>query len=354
MMTEFEIIDFPSGLEPLQSPNRDYLTEEGILSAIGNTPLVRLSRIVGESNIRLYAKLEALNPGGSMKDRPALNIIRHSIEAGDIRPGTTVVESSSGNMGVGLAQVCSYLGLRFICVVDKKTTEQNIRLLKAYGADVEVVVEPDPITNEYLKARIDRVKELLSQNKDAFWPNQYGNFHNPASHHQTMHEIVRALDDEVDYVFCATSTCGTLRGCAEYLTLHNLPTKIYAVDAKGSVIFGGPKAKRLITGHGAAVTPDLFRQDLADKFIQVSDLDCVVGCRRLAREEAILSGGSSGALISAFDQVKDSLPSGASCVLVLPDRGERYLDTIYSDTWVSEHFGDVSHLWESAMEVEYA
>ncbi|MCM3904407.1 MAG: 2,3-diaminopropionate biosynthesis protein SbnA [Pyrinomonadaceae bacterium] len=354
MMTEFEILDLPPGLKPFHAPKGDYLIEEGILSAIGNTPLVRLSRITGESNIRLYAKLEALNPGGSMKDRPALNIIRHSIEAGDIRPDTIVIESSSGNMGVGLAQVCSYLGLRFICVVDKKTTDQNLRLLKAYGADVEVVTEPDPITNEYLKARIDRVKDLLSKNENSFWPNQYGNFHNPASHHQTMHEIVTALDDEVDYIFCATSTCGTLRGCAEYLTLHNLRTKIYAVDAKGSVIFGGQKAKRLIPGHGAAVRPDLFRHDLADKFIQVSDLDCVVGCRRLAREEAILCGGSSGALISAFEQVKESLPSGASCVLVLPDRGERYLDTIYSDSWVSEHFGDVSYLWESAAEVAYA
>jgi N-(2-amino-2-carboxyethyl)-L-glutamate synthase len=354
MMTESESISLRNPIKPPRPERRDHALDEGILSAIGNTPLVRLSRIAKDCNVRLYAKLEALNPGGSMKDRPALNILKHSLEAGIIGPGTTVIESSSGNMGIGLAQACSYLGLPFICVVDKKTTEQNIRLLKAYGADVEVIDQPHPQTNEYLQARLDRVQELLWETENSFWPNQYANFYNPASHHQTMHEIAAALNDEVDYIFCATSTCGTMRGCAEYLQLHNLSTKLYAVDAKGSVIFGGQKQKRLIPGHGAAVRPELFRHNLADKCVHVSDLDCVVGCRRLAREEAILAGGSSGAVLMAFEQEKHSLPSGSTCVLIFADRGERYLETIYSDEWVTEHFGDVSRLWESAAEVEYA
>src|SRR5215510_12026835 len=244
MMTEFQTIGLRKPIKPPRLDSRDHVLDEGILSAIGNTPLVKLSRVTRDCNVQLYAKLEALNPGGSMKDRPALNILKHSLEAGIIGPGTIIIESSSGNMGIGLAQACSYLGLTFICVVDKKTTEQNIRLLKAYGANVEVIDQPHPQTNEYLQARLDRVQELLWEHENSFWPNQYANFYNSASHHQTMHEIAAALYDEVDYVFCAMSTCGTMRGCAEYIQLHNLHTKLYADNAKGSVIFGGQKQKR--------------------------------------------------------------------------------------------------------------
>lgn len=323
---------------------------EGILTAIGNTPLIRLNRVAASDYLRVYGKLESLNPGGSMKDRPALNILRHALEAGDLRGDAVVIESSSGNMGIGLAQACTYLGLRFICVVDPKTTLQNIRLLEAYGAEVDLVAEPDPHTGEYLQARIDRVRQLLDSTENSFWPNQYSNEHNPHAHHQTMHEIATLLGGEVDYLFCATSTCGTMRGCAEYVREHNLPTRIYAVDAVGSVIFGGQKAKRLIPGHGAAVRPALYQSELAYKCVHVTDLDCVIGCRRLALQEAILAGGSSGAVVSAFEQVKDALPRGSTCVLILADRGERYLDTIYSDKWVTEHFGDVSHLWKNTLE----
>lgn len=328
--------------------------EDGILSAIGNTPLIRLTRVIKGGPRRVYAKLEALNPGGSTKDRPAFNILRHGLETGLIPPGTTIIESSSGNMGIGLAQACSYFGLRFICVVDPKTTQQNILLLRAYGAEVDMVTEPDPRTGEYLQARIDRVRELCSTMENSYWPNQYANYYNPGAHRQTMHEIVTALDGKLDYLFCATSTCGTLRGCAEYLREQNIPAKIYAVDAEGSVIFGGKKSKRLIPGHGAAVRPALYGPDLADECIHVSDVDCVVGCRRLARYEAVLAGGSSGGVLMALERVKHELDPDATCVLILPDRGERYLDTIYSDSWVLEHYGDVSSRWELVFEEQAA
>lgn len=327
---------------------------EGILSAIGNTPLVRLNRVFRDIDFRLYAKLECLNPGGSMKDRPALTILKHAMDSGILTPDSIVIESSSGNMGIGLAQACSILGLRFICVVDPKTTQQNIRLMKAYGAEVDMVKEPDPQTGEFLQARIDRVQSLLWSNLNAFWPNQYANVKNPAAHHNTMAEIAHALEGKVDYLVCATSTCGTLRGCAEYIREHGMDTKIYAVDAVGSVIFGGQKAKRLIPGHGAAVRPSLYQDDLADAHIHVTDLDCIQGCRRLAREEAILVGGSSGAILTAVAQMRDRIPAGSNCVMIFADRGERYLDTVYSDEWVSTYFGDVSHLWESAVEIHYA
>ena len=328
--------------------------QDGILSAIGNTPVVRLTRVLKDINFRVYAKLEAFNPGGSTKDRPAFSILKRALETGVISEGTTIVESSSGNMGIGLAQACAYLGLRFICVVDPKTTAQNIRLLKAYGASVDIVLDPHPETGEYLQARIDRVKQLRETIENSFWPDQYSNLYNPRAHYQTMDEIVSALGPDIDYVFCATSTCGTIRGCAEYIRTHGMNTRTIAVDAFGSVIFGGPKRKRLIPGHGAAIRPPLYQSDLADECVYVNDLECVVGCRRLVQSEAIMAGGSSGAVLMAIEQLSPRIPKGATCVAIFPDRGERYLDTIYCDTWVMEHFGDIEHMWNETLEVQYA
>lgn len=322
---------------------------DGIIRTIGNTPLVRLGKLFRGSGREVYAKLEAFNPGGSVKDRPALNIIRRGIETGDISPDTVVVESSSGNMGIGLALACVFYDLHFICVVDAKTTAQNRRLLETYGAQVEVITQPDPATGDYLQARINRVEDLMRTVPRAFWPNQYANRYNAHAHRQTMREIVEQLG-RVDYLFCTTSTCGTLRGCAEYIAESGLGTKIVAVDAVGSVIFGGGKAKRLIPGHGSAIRPGLFDDSLATCCVRVTDLDCVVGCRRLVREEAVLAGGSSGAAVTAVERMLPEIPEGSVCVAIFPDRGERYLDTIYSDAWVREHFGDVAHLWREAAE----
>jgi cysteine synthase A len=318
----------------------------GILSTIGNTPLVGLTRIFADSRCRFFAKLEGFNPGGSIKDRASYSILKNALERGIIHPGSTVVESSSGNMGIGMAVACAYLKLKFICVVDPKTTKQNIEILKAYGAEVDLVSEPDPLTGEYLEARLNRVRVLLRVHPHSFWTDQYSNVFNAMAHHRTMQEIVGALKGAPDYLFLTTSTCGTLRGCADYVREHNFRTRICAVDAVGSVIFGQQSRRRLIPGHGASRRPELFQSGLADRCIHVTDLDCVVGCRRLLRREAILAGGSSGASIMAMERVRQELPEGATCVAILADRGERYLDTIYSDSWVSEHFGDVAHLWQ--------
>lgn len=320
--------------------------KQGILSIIGDTPLVELTRLFHGRNIRLFAKLEQLNPGGSTKDRPAVNILNHALQRDIINQETVIIESSSGNMGIGLAQACAYHNLTFICVVDSKSTAQNIRLLKAYNAKVDMVSDPDPVTGEYLPARIKRVRELQALFENSFWPNQYASQLNSEAHHQTMHEIVTALRGKLDYLFCATSTCGTLRGCAEYRNAHRIKTRIIAVDAIGSVIFGGEKASRLIPGHGSAIVPPLYRDGLADDFVQVEDLDCVVGCHRLVRDEALLSGGSSGAIVMAVERFLPNMAPNSVCVAILPDRGERYLDTIYSSEWVRKHFGDVSHLWK--------
>ncbi len=319
---------------------------DGILSAVGQTPLVLLRRLIPDANFQLFAKFEALNPGGSIKDRPALTILEEAIRSGIVNPGTVVIESSSGNMGIGLAQVCRYYGLRFLCVVDSKTTATNLRILRAYGAEVEVVTEPDPATNEFLQARLNRVRELLSQIENSFWPNQYANDLNPSSHYKTtIHEVFSALG-RVDFLFVGTSTCGTIRGCGEYVRDHGLDTRIVAVDALGSMIFSDLKAQRMIPGLGASMKPLLCDLSLVDECVHVNDLDCLVGCRRLAGREAILAGGSSGGVLSAVEKLKGVIPDGAVCVAILPDRGERYLETLFSDEWVHKYFGDVGHFWQ--------
>jgi cysteine synthase A len=160
-----------------------------------------------------------------------------------------------------------------------------------------------------------------------------------------MHEITTALHGKVDYLFCSTSTCGTIRGCTEYIRRERLKTRVFAVDAVGSVIFGGQKAPRLIPGHGSAVVPALYQPGTIDRCVHVTDLDCVIGCRRLVREEGILAGGSSGGVLMALHRVEKEIPDDSNCVLIFPDRGERYLETIYSDAWVEKNFGEVSHHW---------
>lgn len=319
----------------------------GILATIGNTPLVELANLRPGFDFRIFAKMERFNPGGSVKDRSALSMLLAKIHSGELEPGRSVViESSSGNLAIGIAQVCGYYGLRFICVVDAKTTEQNIAILEAYQASVEVVTEGDPETKEYLPVRLRRVRELLASTPHAFWPNQYANLLNARAHEDTMAEIVAALDGKVDYLLCATSTFGTLRGCSAYVRKNKLKTTIVAVDAVGSAIFGQEPRPRLIPGHGASVRPALLDPGAADRVVHVSDLESVVGCRRLITREAILAGGSSGAVTAALDRVGPSIEPNSTCVMIFPDGGDRYLDTIYNDAWVTANFGEVAHLWK--------
>jgi cysteine synthase A len=317
------------------------LWEQGILTAVGGTPVVELKRLFGNSRLRVFAKLEGFNPGGSAKDRAALQMVKEGIRAGQIGPRTVIIESSSGNMAISMAMICRCLGLRFICVIDPKTTRENRAILQTLGAVIDCVQQPDPATGEYLPARIRRVRELLAQEENGFWPNQYANTANARAHFlTTMPEIVRQLG-EIDYLFLGISSCGTLRGCAEYIQTRRLKTKVIAVDLAGSVIFGGEPAERPLPGLGAGIVPPLFRREDIDRYVQVSARECVRECRRLAEQEAILAGGSSGGVIAAVRKMEPELPDGAVCCAILPDRGERYLQTIYNDEWVAWTIGDL-------------
>ncbi|MFW6012141.1 MAG: 2,3-diaminopropionate biosynthesis protein SbnA [bacterium] len=331
--------------ESLPEPGTGLQEPGGVLDTIGHTPTVPLKRLAASTGLHLYGKLEALNPGGSIKDRPAAAILAEGLRTGVVTPETVIVESSSGNMGVGLAQACRYYGLRFICVVDSKAAPQNLRILRAYGAEIELVADPDPETCDLLTARLHRVEELLARYPQAYWPNQYANEANPLSHFRTtMEELVADVGRDIDYLFVATSTCGTLKGCGSFIRERGLPTKLVAVDAAGSLIFSDRPGDRWIPGIGAGMKPPLRDLSLVDEVVHVTDAECVAGCRSLVEREAILAGGSSGGIVAALHRMLPRIPTGSKCVLVLCDRGERYLDTVYDDEWVRAHCGEVPSL----------
>ncbi len=247
-------------------------------------------------------------------------------------------------MAIGLAQICRYFGFSLIVVVDPKINNHTLKILRAYGARIEKVTRSDSDGN-YLSGRLQRVKELLNELPDSYWPNQYQNYYNPGAHYQTMEEIVQALPEAPDYLLAATSTCGTIMGCAEYIREHNLNTKIVAVDAVGSVIFGTSSADRLIPGHGAGRSSDLLNKEVIDHVLHINDEECITGCHRLLDQEAVLAGGSSGAVVMAVEKLRSEiLDKRAAMVLILPDSGERYLDTIYNYKWVDEHFASLEAL----------
>ncbi|WP_258101894.1 2,3-diaminopropionate biosynthesis protein SbnA [Marinoscillum pacificum] len=317
--------------------NHNTNTYNGILETIGHTPLVSLKNLYPEYAINAYAKLEMFNPGGSIKDRTAYNILQNAIYSGEIDDNTTIIESSSGNMAIGLAQICLKFGLRFIAVVDRNVNEQTVKILKTYGAEVNQVkdIYPHP---SLLEARLARVQELLLSIPNSFWTNQYANRANPETHETTMNEIRTSLGTDLDYLLIATSTCGTLMGCADFISKYKLPTKIIAVDAVGSLIFQSKPGQRKIPGHGAGRKSQFLDMDKIHHVHHVNDLGCVNGCNKLLKSEAILAGGSSGALVTALGAIADQIPEGSNCVMIFSDRGERYLDTIYSPEWVEMNF----------------
>jgi len=306
---------------------------DNILETVGETPMVRLSRLFADLDVEVWAKLEGFNPTGSSKDRAAVRMLRDAERRGLLRPSTLVVEASSGNTGVALAQACTYLDLRFRCYVDPRTTATHIALLQAYGAEVERIEEPG-VDGEYHPPKLERIEALLRSGADVYWPDQHANAENVASHRLgTIREILDDLGRPPDALLVATSTCGTLRGCMDALAQEGASTRVYAVDAHGSRIFADDDAPRHIPGLGAS-QPSSFAPGRGDvEVVHVRTHECVRGCRDLVEREAILAGASSGGVIHAIRSVASNLTPGAVCVGILPDRGDRYLDTVFNDDW---------------------
>jgi cysteine synthase A len=305
-----------------------------VAECAGRTPLVELRRQFPPPGPSVIAKLELMNPSGSMKDRSAAYIVERGLADGTMTPSSHLIESSSGNFGIALATAARVHDLEFTCVVDPKTTPANLRILLRLGAAVELVTDADE-HGCFLAARLRREAELCRQRPGSVWVNQYANEGNWQAHfHGTAAEILADLDRPLDCLVVPVSTTGTIVGLARRLRASFPRLHVVAVDAAGSVIFGAPAGPRHVPGLGAGRRSELLDPAEIDEVVWVSDRDAVAGCRALALSEGILAGGSSGAVVAAIGRLRPGWPAGWQVVTVLPDRGDRYLDQVYDDDWV--------------------
>lgn len=300
---------------------------------IGDTPLVALDRLFPPEIVPVYAKLEMLNIGGSVKDRTAHYMVSQAIAAGRLTRDSHLVESSSGNLAIALAMIAQRFGIPFTAVVDPNCAPTNRRLIEAFGARIDMVRDKDE-EGGYLHTRVRRVAELSRTIKGAVWLNQYANPDNWRAHYNGIGaEIVRDMPVEPTHVVAAVSTCGTLMGLARRLRERWPRIEVVAVDLDGSVIFGRPGGRRDIPGIGASRVPEQLCPSEVDAVIYATDWESALGCRRLVETQGILAGGSSGTVVAAIAKLIPHLGPGARIVTLLPDRGERYLDTVYDPAW---------------------
>ncbi|MDA8353813.1 MAG: cysteine synthase A [Firmicutes bacterium] len=300
-------------------------TADWLTDLVGDTPLVRLNRLTGPEDADVYVKLESFNPGGSVKDRTALNMIRRAEEEGLLKPGSTIIEPTSGNTGIGLSMVGAAKGYRTILVMPDTMSAERINILKAYGA--EVVLTPG---GERMPGAIRKAKELLNQIPDSFMPLQFENPANPEVHKLTTGpEILRQMEGETLDAFVATAgTGGTISGTGAVLREHYPDLFIAVVEPEGSpVLAGGEPGPHKMPGTSPGFIPDTLNQEIYDEILHASDEDVAEVTRRMAGLEGILVGPSSGASVWAALQVARRLGSGKKVVCMAPDTGERYLST---------------------------
>lgn len=293
-----------------------------------------LHAVVG---IPVHLKVEAFNVSGSIKLKTAVGMVDSAQRAGLLTPGSTIVESSSGNLGVALAMVAASRGFGFICVTDPNINRICVKIMRAVGAEVLVVDQPDR-AGGYLGVRIATVQRLCAESGGKMvWLNQYDSEVNADAHYNTTATSLFAEFPNLDYLFVGTGSTGTIMGCARYARDHNKPTKIIAVDGAGSVTFGGPPGRRFIPGIGTSRVPGILDATLLDDVVVCPERDAVAMCRRLA-ERGLLVGGSTGSVVASAGSYLTGLSmDGRSAVALSPDLGERYADTVYNDSWCLEH-----------------
>ncbi|MFF7684073.1 pyridoxal-phosphate dependent enzyme [Microbacterium sp. NPDC007973] len=315
---------------------------QSVADLVGNTPLVRLTRVTDGIAATVLAKIEYFNPGGSAKDRIAANIVDAAERDGLLRPGGVIVEPTSGNTGVGLALVAQQRGYRCVFVVPDKVAEDKRAVLRAYGAEVVVTptnVEPDD-PNSYYSVSDRLVREIPG----AFKPNQYANPNGPRSHYETTGpEIWRDTEGQLTHLVAGVGTGGTITGTGRYLReVAGSAVRIVGVDPEGSIYSGDDIHGYDVEGVGEDFWPPAFDPTLVDAYERVSDAESFAMTRRLAREEGLLVGGSSGMAVVGALRVARELPADAVVVVVLPDHGRGYLSKIFDDDWMTQRGYDVA------------
>ena len=295
---------------------------QGITDGIGGTPLVRLNRLSPPDGATIYGKAEFYNPGGSVKDRICLNMIEEAEKQGLLKPGSTIVEPTSGNTGIGLALVCAVRGYKLILIMPEGMSLERASLLSSYGA--QLVLTP---AREGMRGSIKEAESILEQNPEYFMPNQFSNPANPAMHRKTTAlEILEALDGKVNAFVAAVGTGGTITGCGDVFKEKDPKVKVVAVEPSGSpVLSGGEAGPHKIQGIGAGFVPKVLNRSLLDQIMTVTDEEAYQTTKQLAKKEGLLVGISAGANVFAAQKIAESLEPGKNVVTILCDTGERYL-----------------------------
>jgi cysteine synthase len=294
---------------------------DDITQLVGETPLLRLKRFASHTTADIYAKLEYLNPGGSVKDRAAMGMVERAERQGLLRPGGTIVEATAGNTGIGLALIGVNRGYKVVLFVPQRFSEEKVTIMRALGA--EVTRTPD---EEGIQGAIKRANELVARDPRAFLASQFENPANPDYHYETTaSEIFEQMDGQIDAVVIGAGTAGTFTGVARYLKQRLPKVLAFAVEPEGSILGGGKPGTHKVEGIGASFMPKNFDRSVCDEVITVSDRDAFDTVRQLAAREGVLSGSSGGANVFASLQVARRLGSGKRVVTVIPDSAERYL-----------------------------
>lgn len=316
---------------------------DSILETIGNTPMVALHNVTKSSKHKFFAKVEYFNPGGSIKDRVAIAMIEEAERRGELKPGGTIVEATSGNTGVGLALVASVKGYKCIFVMPEKMSEEKRALLRAYGAQVVItpMVEPDHPLSHYSVS-----KKIAQETPGAFLANQFFNPDNPARHYKTTGpEIWKQMDGKIDMLVGGAGTGGTLSGCAKYLKEQNSNVKIICADPIGSILYDlyyhkkivEPPGSYKVEGIGEDMLPGNVHLDIYDGFVRVGDPEAFAMTRRLVAEEGLLVGPSSATALVGAMKASEKLEKPSNIVVIFPDSGRQYLSKAFNDQWMIEN-----------------
>lgn len=296
---------------------------------------VDLEPIFGRS---LYLKCEGLNLAGSIKIKAATEMVEAAERAGTLRPGSILVESSSGNLGMALSMIAASKGYGFVCVTDSRCNLSARLTMEAFGARVHVVTEPAE-EGGFLGARVGYVEQLCAGDDRYVWLNQYRNPGNQRAHYRHTAPAIAREFPGLDVLFVGAGTTGTLMGCARYFREWHRPVRIVAIDSVGSVTFGAPAGRRMIPGLGTGVRPPMLDESYVDDVVHVEEVDTIRACHRMARK-GFLFGGSTGTVVSgAMRWLENHNGADLTCVALAPDFGERYLDTVYQSNWVTDLYG---------------